>query len=165
MCDSSVSDKIGDINDTNIIDTNVKVVKIPAAGLWLDTMPQMPPFLTSDLEIKFEIKTDSSYDIEMMETDTKKHLFIHRGTWSEDDDSVYVYGNTCKVLEKEGDTLTDNSDLCGYSIGIRKNIDVSKSPDLWELKGSDMEFLLEGMDLGVSTSLLGNIPIELKRKD
>ncbi len=189
MCDDSVSSDNNKDNDTNTVidtsdtnktdttdtntvidttDTNKVVNDFSAVGLWLDTFPQMPPFLTSDLQIKFNIKasTDSTYDIEMMETDTKKHLFIHRGTWTEDDDNVYITGDTCLVLEKEGDTLSDNQDLVDTLIAIRKDeLDTASSPDVWNLRASDMAFLIESMDLGVGTSLLGNIPIELKRED
>lgn len=161
MCNDSVS---SDNNGNN----NKITVDLPAAGLWLDTFPQMPPFLTSDLQIKFNINTssDSTYDIEMMETDTKKYLFIHRGTWTEDNDNVYITGDTCLVLEKEGDTLSDNQDLVDTLIAIRKDeLDTASSPDIWNLRASDMAFLIESMDLGVGMSILGNIPIELKRED
>lgn len=166
MCDDSTSSNNDDKNDNgNNIDSPTVLT---AAGLWLDTFPQMPPVLTSDLQIKFEIKTtpDSTYDIEMQETDTKKHLFIHRGVWYEDSNFVYITGTKCQVLEKEGDTLADNEDLIDTLIAIRKDeLDTTTSPDTWNLVANDMAFLIESMDLGVSMALLGNIPIELKRED
>lgn len=157
MCDDGVSSEKKPIN--NVITT---------VGLWLDTFPQMQPFLTSDLQIKFNIKTnpDSTYDIEMKETDTQKHLFIHRGTWTEDQDNIYIKGDTCLVLEKEGDTLSNNEDLIDTTIAIRKDeLDTTSSPDVWNLRANDMAFLIESMNLGVGMSILGNIPIELERED
>lgn len=157
MCDDGVS---SDNKSGNTV--------ITTSGLWLDTFPKMQPFLTSDLQIKFNIKTspDSTYDIEMQETDTEKHLFIHRGTWTEDNDNIYIKGDTCLVLEKEGDTLSNNNDLVDTIISIRKDeLDTTASPDIWSLRANDMAFLIKNMNLGVGMSILGNIPIDLQRED
>lgn len=155
MCDNTAASHH---NDQNTYDEN------STAGLWLDTIKKLPPYLTSDLEIKFELK-DSSYDIIMQETDTKKTLFLHKGKWFETDSAVIIKGSECQVLEKEGDTLSDNSDLCDTLISIKKNINTVPSPDTWDLLVRDMEFLILGMDLEFNASHLMNWPISLIRED
>ncbi len=138
---------------------------VSADGFWLDTLPKMPPFLTSDIEIgmEFDSVSEAEFEIVMKEIDTKKYLFSYSGTWEESENSVYLNGISCKELEKEGDTLKNNPDMCDTIIRICKNIDTSVSPDLWSLKMGDVSFLIEALNMGVDPSLLVNVPLELKR--
>lgn len=155
-------------DDTASSNDNIKIDTKSAIGLWLDTFPKIEGVLTSDLEIKFNIKIDSTYEIKMKEVDTEKILFIHSGIWNENDSHISINGNYCQVLDKDSDSLIENEELCDTLIDINKKIDIEPSPDTWEMVVKDMEFLLLGMNLDIGElekKILLTLKFYLNRED
>ncbi|MBN1759404.1 MAG: hypothetical protein JW863_13840 [Chitinispirillaceae bacterium] len=82
------------------VDTNPP--ETSATGTWHYALPPVPGITTDTLNIWLEIKNNESYSLELIER-ADKLLYSSKGTWEATDDSIFLTGNDCHIL----DTSTD----------------------------------------------------------
>jgi len=167
----SCSDDGGDVTNTGgtTLDTPIPAPqRLPVIiGSWQEIFPAFPPYIPESLSIDFDVIADTSYVLELNSM-TGKTIFRHAGTWTADQDSIYLAGKNCAALDTtaEPDTLKPMPDsMCSMPISIYLNISTRQTDTLWTVKGGDLGPLIRSFPIPPNAaSLLQSFSFELEKQ-
>jgi hypothetical protein len=123
------------------------IITVPAenaleyfAGDWKLTVMPMPPIIQDSLVLDFNIKTDSTYTLQVIDP-PEKILFSNAGTWSAYDTVMYLSGDSCAALDTatNPDSLKALSDsICSAPITIPMRINTGHTTWTWTITGASL---------------------------
>ncbi len=139
--------------DTTKTDTSTTTPSI-AEGTWHYALPPIPTITTDTLNIWLDVVNDSSYSLRLIERSDKK-LFSSDGEWRETEDSVFLTGSECVILDTTAnpDTLAPLDDsLCSTPISLPQPETAMK----WIIKTQSLTVMLSAFP--ISPQLAASIP-------
>ena len=137
-CDQAVS------ND-DPTDQDTTTTPSIAEGTWHYALPPIPTKTTDTLNIWLDVVNDSSYSLRLIERSDKK-LFSSYGKWRETEDSVFLTGSECEILDTTAnpDTLAPLDDsLCSIPIPLPQPETATK----WTIKTRSLTVMLRAFPI------------------
>jgi len=112
-------------------------------GSWHLLILPAGDFIPDTLNIVMDINEDSTYSLELNQA-SRKTLFSSEGTWEATDDSLYLHGNECMILETVGDTLEPLAeDMCSEPISLLQ----PEKADEWNIQTSNLMVMMSALPI------------------
>ena len=125
---------------------------ISAIGNWEIPIHPIPKVITDTLNIVLEVRENSEYHLELNQR-SEKILFSSDGMWQTTDDSIYLNGTECTILDtsSDPDTLVPlDETTCSMPIPLP----FPQSETAWEIKTSNLAVLLSAFPIDSAYSTM-----------
>ena len=129
----------------------------PVGGDWQMSIPPFSGLLADTFNIVMNIDNDSTFHLELNER-SQKILFSSDGEWSATDDSLFLVGSECKLLDTlpDPDTLKAfDESVCGRTISLPR----PQSETDWKIKTESLAYMLQAFPMDSTTA--SQIPLIL----
>ena len=123
-----------------------------ASGTWHYSIQPLLNIITDTLNIWLKIDNDQSYSLELIER-SDKLLYSSKGTWEATDDSIYLTGRDCLIL----DTSTDPDSIVSLDDTICEKpipLNLPSKPDLWKIETTNLTPMLSAFPIQLDTSVI-----------
>lgn len=148
-----------DIKDTPTTQPNDSVPSF--VGDWKFSINPVNGITTDVINLNLAVAADTSYTLELQE-ESGKMLFSHYGTWEATDDSIFLKGTECMIL----DTATDPDSLkplddtaCAAPIPLALPLE----PDSWKIQSKSLSIVMNAFP--IADNLKASIFIIFKEFD
>ena len=135
------------------VDTNPP--EITTEGRWHYSIQPLLDIITDSLNIWLEINTDATYSLELIER-SDKLLYSSKGSWEATDDSIFLTGSNCLIL----DTSTDPDSIIPLDETTCERpipLELPNEPDKWTVKTASLASMLVAFP--IPDSVIESIPI------
>lgn len=131
---------------------------------WQFGIPKVQGITTDSIYVNLDIAADSTYELELVQANGKM-LLSHHGEWESSDDSIFLTGTECMLLDTatEPDSLKPLDDsICSSSIALKQPPETGT----WNVKLGDLEVLIQAFPVDeMMIAFLKPLDINLERTE